>query len=172
MLTQIPGGLAADRFGGKRTLTAGMLVSIISTAASPVAVRTAGWGGMLAARVVCGLGQGVIFPALNVLLAAWVPVEERGKLGALVLSGSNLGTVAGTAVSGTLIHLLATWDVVFYAFAAAAAIWTAVWCALCYDSPADHPYLSASESKYLQDRLSHKHGKVRLDLIAAARRAE
>ncbi|XP_034252695.1 putative inorganic phosphate cotransporter [Thrips palmi] len=159
VLTQIPGGLVADRFGGKHTLTAGMVVSIAATALSPLAVRMAGWPGMLAARVVCGLGQGAIFPALNVLLAAWVPVEERGKLGALVLSGSNLGTVAGTAISGTLIHLLASWDVVFYSFAAAASVWTACWCLLCYDSPAAHPYITSSESKYLQDKLSHKHGK-------------
>lgn len=159
VLTQIPGGLVADRFGGKHTLSAGMVVSIISTAASPLAVRAAGWWGMLVARVVCGLGQGVIFPALNVLLAAWVPAEERGKLGALVLSGSNLGTVAGTAVSGMLIHFLRSWDAVFYAFAAAASVWTALWCVLCFDSPASHPYLPAGESKYLQDKLSHRHAK-------------
>ncbi|XP_026281574.1 putative inorganic phosphate cotransporter [Frankliniella occidentalis] len=158
-LTQIPGGLLADRFGGKHTLTAGMVISILSTAAAPLAVRLGGWGGMLASRVVCGLGQGVMFPAINVLLAAWVPAEERGKLGALVLSGTNLGTVAGTAVSGTLIHFLASWDAVFYAFAAVASVWTACWCVLCYDSPAAHPYISSSESKYLQDKLSHKHAK-------------
>lgn len=105
--------------------------------------------------------QGVIFPALNVLLAAWVPADERGKLGALVLSGSNLGTVAGTAVSGMLIHYLNSWDAVFYAFAAAASVWTALWCVLCFDSPASHPHLSSSESKYLQDKLNHKHSKVR-----------
>lgn len=159
VLSQIPGGLVADRFGGKHTLTAGMVLSIVATALAPVAVRAAGWPGMLVSRVVCGLGQGVVFPALNVLLAAWVPVEERGKLGALVLSGSNLGTVAGTAISGTLIHLLASWDVVFYSFAAAASVWTAIWCVLCFDSPAAHPYITSGESKYLQDRLSHKHGK-------------
>lgn len=162
VLTQIPGGLVADRFGGKHTLTAGMVLSIVATAASPLAVRMAGWPGMLVTRVACGLGQGAVFPALNVLLAAWVPVEERGKLGALVLSGSNLGTVAGTAISGTLIHMLASWDVVFYSFAAAASVWTVCWCVLCFDSPAAHPYITSGESKYLQDKLSHKHGKVRM----------
>ena len=57
VITQIPGGLVADRFGGKHTLSAGMVVSIVSTAASPLAVRAGGWYGMLIARVVCGLGQ-------------------------------------------------------------------------------------------------------------------
>ncbi|KAJ1519672.1 hypothetical protein ONE63_004938 [Megalurothrips usitatus] len=159
VVTQVPGGLVADRFGGKHTLTVGMLVSVASTAAAPLAVRWGGWVGMLVARVVCGLGQGVIFPALNVLLAAWVPAEERGKLGALVLSGSNLGTVVGTAISGALIHFLASWDSVFYAFSAAASVWTVFWCLLCHDSPATHPYITSAEAKFLQDKLSHRSAK-------------
>lgn len=37
-----------------------------------------------------GAFGGVIFPALAVLLAAWVPEKERGKLGSLAFSGSQV----------------------------------------------------------------------------------
>lgn len=41
-------------------------------------------------RMLMGLGAGPSFPALTVLLAAWVPQKERGKLGTLVLSGGTV----------------------------------------------------------------------------------
>lgn len=37
-----------------------------------------------------GLFGGVVFPAIAVLLAAWIPEKERGKLGSLAFSGSQV----------------------------------------------------------------------------------
>lgn len=37
-----------------------------------------------------GLVSGPMFPALSVLLSAWVPEKERGKLGVLVLGGGEV----------------------------------------------------------------------------------
>lgn len=37
-----------------------------------------------------GIGAGPSFPALTVLLAAWVPQSERGKLGTVVYGGGQV----------------------------------------------------------------------------------
>lgn len=37
-----------------------------------------------------GLAGGPMFPSLSVLLAAWVPDKERGKLGVFVLGGGQV----------------------------------------------------------------------------------
>lgn len=37
-----------------------------------------------------GLAGGTTLPAVTVLLSAWVPEKERGKLGGLVLGGTQV----------------------------------------------------------------------------------
>lgn len=45
---------------------------------------------LIAIRAVMGMFGGVVFPAVAVLLAAWIPQKERGKLGSLAFSGSQV----------------------------------------------------------------------------------
>lgn len=37
-----------------------------------------------------GLGEGTTFPAVSVLLSAWIPEKERSKLGSLVFGGGQV----------------------------------------------------------------------------------
>lgn len=45
---------------------------------------------IIALRVLMGLGAGPSFPALTVLLAAWVPQKETGTLGTLIMGGGQV----------------------------------------------------------------------------------
>lgn len=45
---------------------------------------------LIALRILMGLAGGTTLPSLTVLLAAWIPENERGKLGAFVLGGSQV----------------------------------------------------------------------------------
>lgn len=56
MLTQLPGGLLAQRFGGKWPLGLGLLVTAIFALLTPLAARTH-IGLLIACRVVQGLGE-------------------------------------------------------------------------------------------------------------------
>lgn len=53
-------------------------------------VQYGGAGGLIAIRVLEGLGEGTTFPALNTLVSAWIPVRERSKAGALIFGGSQV----------------------------------------------------------------------------------
>lgn len=91
IVTHLPGGMLAERFGGKYCLGLGILSTAAFTLFTPTAVE---WGGMTALvvlRVLMGLGEGTTFPAVNVMLAQWTPPEERSKIGSLVFAGAQLG---------------------------------------------------------------------------------
>lgn len=45
---------------------------------------------MIILRILMGLGEGTTFPALSVLLASWVPVNERSKIGSFVFGGGQV----------------------------------------------------------------------------------
>lgn len=88
--THLPGGILAEKFGGKWTLGLGILSTAIFTLLTPWAVDAGGSTALIVLRVLMGLGEGTTFPAMSALLAAWVPLKERSKLGSLVFGGGQV----------------------------------------------------------------------------------
>lgn len=86
----MPGGLLAEKFGGKYTLALGILSTAIFTLLTPVCVEWGGSTALIVLRVLMGLGEGTTFPALSALLAAWIPLKERSKLGSFVFGGGQV----------------------------------------------------------------------------------
>ncbi|XP_047119767.1 putative inorganic phosphate cotransporter isoform X1 [Schistocerca piceifrons] len=155
IVTHLPGGMLAERFGGKYSLGLGILCTAIFTLLSPVAARYGGSGWFIAIRVLMGLGEGTTFPALNALLAQWVPVSERGTLGSLVFAGSLIGNIVANAVSGVVIEATQSWDSVFYLFGGIGVLWFILWQLLCYSDPNSHPFISDEEKKYLNETIGN-----------------
>lgn len=122
LITHIPGGILAERFGGKWVLSLGILSTAFFTLITPLAIHTGGAGGLIAVRILMGLGEGTTFPALSALLSAWVPAKERSKLGSLVLGGGQVGTIVGNIFSG-LIMDSHPWEMVFYVFGGIGVLW-------------------------------------------------
>ncbi|KAL4429992.1 hypothetical protein ABPG77_004362 [Micractinium sp. CCAP 211/92] len=95
-VSQIPGGWAAQRWGGEHTLSVSFalwsLASLATpgTAASPRAVASA--------RVCVGLAQGFLIPAVHTVLAHWIPPTERARAVSLTTSGMYLGSAAAMLV--------------------------------------------------------------------------
>lgn len=153
VLTHIPGGLLAERFGGKQTLGLGILCTSLLTLLTPVAARH-GSNWMIAVRFIIGLGEGTTFPALNALLAQWVPPVERGRIGSLVFAGNQIGTVVSSFLTGFLLkYWEGDWPDVFYLFGTLGALWYVAWCFLCYSDPASHPFITQEEREYLNESL-------------------
>lgn len=122
IITHVPGGLLADKFGGKWTLSLGILSTAVFTVLTPWAIDWGGSTALIVLRILMGLGEGTTFPALSVLLSRWVPIGERGKLGALVLGGGQIGTILANSISGFLLHHF-KWPVVFYLFGGLSVLW-------------------------------------------------
>ncbi|XP_054286347.1 putative inorganic phosphate cotransporter isoform X2 [Macrosteles quadrilineatus] len=149
VLTQLPGGLLAERCGGKHVLSLGLLTSTIGTLLTPWAARM-GPAWLIFIRFCIGMGQGPMYPSLNVMLAQWAPPQERGRLGAVVFAGAQIGNVVSMALGGILIRYMdGGWVNVFYVFGCAGLVWLAAWQILCYSDPESHPFISDAERDFL-----------------------
>lgn len=147
LLTQIVGGIWADKFGGKPVLGFGVVWWSVATVLTPVAARI-GLPFLLIMRAFMGIGEGVAMPAMNNMLSKWIPVSERSRSLAFVYSGMYLGSVTGLAVSPILIQKFG-WPSVFYSFGSLGSIWFALWLKKAYSSPKEDPELRAEEKRHI-----------------------
>ncbi|PKI40003.1 hypothetical protein CRG98_039666 [Punica granatum] len=147
LLTQILGGIWADKIGGKLVLGFGVVWWSVATILTPLAARI-GLPVLLIMRAFMGIGEGVAMPAMNNLLSKWIPVSERSRSLALVYSGMYLGSVIGLAFSPVLIHKFG-WPSVFYSFGSLGSIWFALWLRKAYSSPKEDPELSENEKEFI-----------------------
>uniref|UniRef100_A0A1B6LST4 Major facilitator superfamily (MFS) profile domain-containing protein n=1 Tax=Graphocephala atropunctata TaxID=36148 RepID=A0A1B6LST4_9HEMI len=162
VVTQVPGGLLAERIGGKYTLAGAILVPAICSLLTPLAARQGVWY-LVGLRIIMGFGQGFVYPSLNALLAKWAPVEERGRLGTLVFAGANFGNIVSNLLSGLLLSWTeGMWSILFYLYGGAALFWLWMWSMYGYSRPEDHPGLSTSERKYLEKYSAQVHMQTKL----------
>ncbi|CAG9812519.1 unnamed protein product [Phaedon cochleariae] len=157
VVTHLPGGILAERFGGKYTLGIGILSTAVFTLITPWVIHytDGNWKVLVVLRVIEGLGEGTTYPALNVLLAKWVPLNERAKIGTLVYAGSQVGTIVSNSISGALINATKDWASVFYLFGGLGLLWFIIWVLICYSEPEDHPFISDKEKTFLKKELEN-----------------
>ncbi|XP_072293168.1 sialin [Eucyclogobius newberryi] len=154
ILTQIPGGYLAGRLGPKWLLGFGVLGTVLFTMLTPAA---ADWGAgyLIAVRVLEGVGEGVTFPAMYTMWAAWAPPMERSRLLTISYIGAQLGTVIALPLSGEICFYL-DWTYVFYLFGAVGLLWFVLWALLVSNSPNDHPRISEQERLYINSSLKNE----------------
>ncbi|KAG0474621.1 hypothetical protein HPP92_014307 [Vanilla planifolia] len=149
LLTQIAGGIWADKVGGKVVLGFGVVWWSVATILTPIAARV-GLPSLLIMRAFMGIGEGVAMPAMNNILSKWIPVSERSRSLAVVYSGMYLGSVTGLAFSPMLIHRFG-WPSVFYAFGSLGGVWFTLWRSKAHSSPKEDPELSMDEKRLILD---------------------
>ncbi|XP_049869087.1 putative inorganic phosphate cotransporter isoform X2 [Pectinophora gossypiella] len=166
VLTHIPGGMLSERYGGKWVVGLGLLSTAVCTLVTPMVVRAGGAPALFALRVIEGLGEGPTMPGLMTMVSRWAPKTERGRFGAIVFGGAQIGNIAGTYLSG-LVMYNGIWDNVFYLFGGLGFAWFITWSLICYSTPNTHPFISDAEKKFLNenvDSLIHA-SKQKLDPV-------
>ena len=141
--------MAADRFGGKWLLGGALHVSSVIALLTPTAARIH-IGLLIALRVLSGLAEGVMMPALNAMIARWSAPQYRSTVVAVVFTGEDAGIITGLLLSGVLCDygFAGGWPSVFYVFGMVGCLWSVLWFLLCYDSPETHPRISTAELEY------------------------
>lgn len=86
LITQLPGGWLADRFGAKIILGVGVVWWSLFTLLTPWAASSLVL--LFIVRASLGLGKGLNFSSIHSLTARWIPVQERSS----VCSQSSRGT--------------------------------------------------------------------------------
>ncbi len=141
-------GWLATRYGGKRVLGIAVVAWSACTLLTPPAAALS-LGALIAARIAMGIGEAAMFPAAVELYGRWVPLTERARAVARLMSGIPLGTVVGLMASGWLVSGYG-WPMPFYVFGVLGLVWAALWFPAIGNDPATDPRVSAEERALLQ----------------------
>ncbi|XP_011178049.2 putative inorganic phosphate cotransporter [Zeugodacus cucurbitae] len=148
-ITQFPGGYLCRRLGAKRTMLIATLGSSLLSLLPPLCVRWGGWGIYCGIRIVQGLFQGFLFPCIHAHLAAWCPVNERNRLGALANTGIECGTLLSIFISGIIAASAIGWPGLFYVSGGMGLMWCVVWLLLGANNPAESKFITKAELDYI-----------------------
>jgi ACS family D-galactonate transporter-like MFS transporter len=120
---QLAAGWLVDRYDVKHVLGAGFLLWSLATAS--VGWIT-GFGWLLVARVILGVGESVAYPAYSRILARDFPEHRRGLANALVDAGSKIGPALST-LAGSLLASRFGWRALFLGTGIGGLLWLAPW---------------------------------------------
>ncbi|KRT86300.1 membrane transporter [Oryctes borbonicus] len=152
VITQIPFGIMAKKYGNIYFLGVGMLINSVFAFLVPISAEW-GVGWLIAVRFIQGLGEGPIVPCTHSLLAKWIPPNERSRMGAFVYAGAQFGTVISMPLSGVLSASSARWPSVFYVFGAIGTVWCIAFLFLIYEDPEANKKMNSEERKYILNAL-------------------
>jgi len=144
-------GHLADRFGPYRVVAVGAVWWSLFTTATALVPSGFAWSlsALIAVRFVLGVGESVIFPASNRLVAAWIPRQERGLANGLIFGGVGVGAGIAPPLI-TYFVLERDWHWAFYASALVGLVVLAIWLIAARDRPEDHKLVSAAEAAHIR----------------------
>jgi MFS family permease len=120
---QLFAGWLAEKINAYRTIAIGVALWSLATAASGFAT---GFFGLLALRLVLGLGESAAFPCSSKLLAEHMPEHRLGFANGMIGVGLALGPGFGTFAGGLLMAKYG-WRPVFILFGVASLLWLVPW---------------------------------------------
>jgi ACS family glucarate transporter-like MFS transporter len=143
-------GRIADRFGASRCIGVAILWWSVFTALLPMIPP--GIAGatlmLLGVRFLLGIGEAVIFPASNRLVASWIPSHERGLANGLIFAGVGVGGGVAPPLI-TFIMLRHDWRWAFWLCSLLGLAAGILWILVVRNNPAEHAAVSGEERAYI-----------------------
>uniref|UniRef100_A0A8D0HG77 Vesicular glutamate transporter 1 n=1 Tax=Sphenodon punctatus TaxID=8508 RepID=A0A8D0HG77_SPHPU len=100
---------------------------------------------------------GVTYPACHGIWSKWAPPLERSRLATTAFCGSYAGAVVAMPLAGILVQY-SGWSSVFYVYGSFGIFWYLFWLLVSYESPAQHPTITAEERKYIEESIGESAG--------------
>jgi ACS family glucarate transporter-like MFS transporter len=153
-------GRIADRFGAARVIGVAIAWWSVFTALLPLVPTgiASSMAILLAVRFLLGIGESVIFPASNRLVANWIPSRERGVANGLIFAGVGVGGASAPPLI-TFIMLSHSWRWAFWLCALIGIAAGMMWIALVRNTPAENRSVGAAELAYIEAGLP-SHGRI------------
>lgn len=120
---QIVSGWLVDRFDVKWVFAAGFCVWSLAMAGTGF---VGSFAGLVAARVVLGIGESVAYPAISQIIVRQFSQQERGLPNALIDVGTKIGPALSTMVGGLMVTRYG-WRALFIAMGIGALLWLIPW---------------------------------------------
>ncbi|XP_049798966.1 sialin-like [Schistocerca nitens] len=158
---QLPGGMMGRHYGTKKVFGISNLMISVTTLLIPL-FASLDYRVLVALRIFQGICGGFCWPSLTYMISRWIPTNERGKFMSAIM-GSSVGAALTFPLCGMIIHFF-NWQAVFYVTGTIGIIWFIGWWLLVYDNPADHPRISESELKHIQNGIGDSVSEKKLPI--------
>jgi sugar phosphate permease len=146
---QVPGMIAAKRYSCSR-LVFFALIAWGSLAALTGVLRQF-W--LLAIdRLLLGVAESIIFPAMLLLLTRWFTRAERSRANTLLMLGNPVTVLWMSAITGFLIQRFG-WQHTFVLEGIPSVVWAVLWWMMMRDSPAEARWFPRDEAAGLGEQL-------------------
>ncbi len=152
---QAPAGWLSDRVGPRLILLIGVVWWAVFTSLITVISPKLAYAFLLLVgiRFCLGLGEAVVYPASNCIVAAWMPSSERGLANGLIFSGVGFGAgVTPPLITYLMIHY--GWRASFWCSAGLGLLVGAVWFVVARNTPRQHPWVTQKEFALIEAGMS------------------
>ncbi|KAL1470674.1 hypothetical protein MTO96_024092 [Rhipicephalus appendiculatus] len=162
ILTVLPGGVLAEQFGPKWLIGLGVVITSLLSMVLPAAAH-AHYIIVVVIRILQGLAEGLVFPAMHTMISLWTPITSRSRVVSIIQSGSDVGAVVAMMASGVLAEstFLGGWPSIFYVFGFAGIVWFVAWCLLAFDTPSQHPRISSEELDFIIENQGNEQAQLK-----------
>jgi len=151
-LFQVPGIAYARRRNASRLIFYTLIVW--GTLAALTGVIRSFW--LLALdRLLLGVAESLIFPAMLLLLTNWFTRSERSRANTLLILGNPITILWMSAITGFLIRSFG-WQMTFIIEGVPSILWAFVWMAVVRDRPEQTTWMSAEASAHLSRQLAEE----------------
>lgn len=150
-LVQIPAGIMAKNYSAKLMFGIPHLLCAVLSFFVPIAAYHS-FEAVFVLRLIHGLFAGLTSPAVQAIVAKWIPPDERSHFMTTAIA-SALAIAVVYPFFGWVIEI-SRWEYVFYLTGVAALLWYAAWYYFMYDSPIVHPRISTKEKDYIREKLA------------------
>jgi len=143
-------GRIADRWGASRCIGVAILWWSLFTALLPT-VPSSIPGALFVlvlVRLLLGIGEAVIFPASNRLIASWIPSRERGLANGLIFAGVGVGGAVAPPLI-TYMMLYHNWRWAFWLCALVGLAAWVLWKLVARNTPEEHRAVESAERAYI-----------------------
>jgi sugar phosphate permease len=106
-------------------------------------------------RLLLGVAESLIFPAMLLLLTNWFTRSERSRANTLLILGNPVTILWMSAITGFLIRSFG-WQMTFIIEGVPSILWAFVWMAVVRDRPEQTTWMSAEASAHLSRQLSEE----------------
>ncbi len=159
-LFQAPGGWLADRIGPRRVLALGVVWWGVFTTLITFLPPSAGGllAAMMAIRFCLGMGEAVVYPASNCVVAAWIPSAERGLANGLIFAGVGFGAgITPPIIAYVMLNY--GWRASFWLSTLLGLAAGGIWYVIARDRPEKHPWIAPEELAEIRAGLPKQDGE-------------
>jgi ACS family glucarate transporter-like MFS transporter len=141
-LFQVPAGWASDRFGARTMLTFYIVLWSLFTVMTGLA---AGFTGLLAARLLCGMAEAGAYPTAMAMIRKWIPLSGRARASGMVSLGGRIGGTLAPFLTIWMIVKMGNWRTSLWIDGAAGLVIAFLFWKIARSNPQEHPQVNAAE---------------------------